>query len=484
MTHSHNKLLLLLFFTFLLVPLAYATDISQSDIPFVIEESGEYNLIENIHYDKSDSAITIKKANNVTLNFNNFSLKLSNHKSTGVLVKKSSEFTITGDAIKNVSSRMQKSNGITIEKSNNGLIQNVFTINNRNGLSIDDSSGITVQNSTFSHATKSGALVEHSTDIAFDDCVFADSHNGLTLSGANKDIVLTNSAFPSASFSNLNVQQVDGMMVDNCSFTNRGGSSKKPNLVQFGDANPEQLANDVIFRNCTIINRASETQSDNPAPEGLGIYQGSGFIVDFCVIDIDNTNQDPAADLSGIHISNPGLGVNGTVASNVIIRNSIIQGPATDGLYPDVGTSGVLIENNLVSGALKDGIFLAGTTGATVIGNTVINNGTNGIFVGETSTSNAIIGNVVNGNGFNPINSSLPPVGNGIAIASDSSTNTVQGNTVFNNAVNGIDDEGTNNQIFGNTAYANASNNYHSATDTITISSSGSAALVGTNISA
>lgn len=465
----------------LLTPLVYAKKIFQADIPLKITASGTYTLQENITYKDSEEAIKIE-SNNVIFDFNGFSLTLSKRKATGVLVKKVSDFTIKNDTIINKGCiRTQQGDGIKIVKSNQGIIQNSFTVQNNNGLHIKNSDNIQVLDSNFSQAKQAAALVEDSTNILFNNDVFEDSNNGLVLSGANENIVLNNSIFPSATFSNLLAQQVNNMMVENCTFVNVDGDPSKLNLVQFGDADPSQVANDVTILNCIIRNRPAP--GGNTSPEGLGLYQGSGFLVDSCVIDIDNTNQDPAADLSGIHISNPGLGINGTVASNVIIRNCIIQGPATDGLYPDVGSSNVLIENCLVSGAAKDGIFVAGTTGCTVINNTVVNNSTNGIFVGEVSPSNAIIANVVNNNGFNPITSSLPPFGNGISIASDSSLNIIQGNVVFNNAVNGIDNEGTNNQIFGNNAFGNANQNFHSVT-TIVVSSAGTATLAGANISA
>lgn len=466
-----------------LIPSLYAIDVFQTDIPLIITTSGTYVLQENVTYNQSENAIKIK-ANNVIFDFNGFSLTLSKHKATGIEAENISDFAITNGMIINNSSK-QEGDGIEIEKSSQGLIQNMFTMNNEHGLHIKKSNNIQIQNSNFSDAKKSGVSIKESSDIVLDNDTFAGGNNGLILSGANANIILTNSTFPNATLSNLLVQQVNGMMVDNCIFTNDGGSSSKLNLVQFGDADPSQVCNDVTISNCTIINRPAHTpRLGNTAPEGLGLYQGSGFLVDSCVIDIDNTDQDPAADLSGIHVSNPGLGSNGTIATNVIIRNCIIQGPATDGLYPDVGSSNILIENCLVSNALKDGIFVAGTTGCTVIGNTVVNNGTNGIFVGETSPSNAILNNVVSNNGFNPILSSLLPIGNGIGIASDSSDNLVQGNDTFSNAVYGIDDEGTNNQIFGNTAYNNGTGNYFAATDTIIISIPGTPTLTGANISA
>src|SRR5208337_4810349 len=125
-----------------------------------------------------------------------------------------------------------------------------------------------------------------------------------------------------------------------------------------------------IFTNCTIRNRPPE--GGNTAPEGLGLYNVSGVLVDSCIVDIDNTGQPQEIDLSGIHIGN-GTGVQ--VGTNVTIRNTIVQGPSTDGFYPDIGSTNIVIENCLASGALKDGIFLAGTSSSTVQNCTVVSNG-------------------------------------------------------------------------------------------------------------
>lgn len=458
----------------------------QHDIPFVIKKSGEYTLRENVSYMGSQNAITIV-ADNVKLDLEGHFIKLTNNNATGILVNNVSEFTITSDAIYNVSLLTQNGIGIHVIGSVKGLIENILTQNNFDGLLIEDSSNIRIKNSQFLDALDAGALVMGAENIHFDACVFNGSGNGLAFKGLNQDCTIIDSDFPDAVFQNLYVQQISGLIVENCSFTNTttGSSPTKPALVQFGDALLTQTCSDVIMKNCTIVNRPSHAPTlGNTAPEGIGIYNGSGFLVDSCVIDIDNTNQDPAADLSGIHISNPGLGASGTIASNVIIRNCIVQGPATDGIYPDVGTSNVVIEDCLVTGALKDGIFLAGTTACTVKNNTVTNNQTNGIFVGETSVSNAIYGNTVNSNGSNPIVLSLDPMGNGISIASDSSNNIVYSNVVFNNAVNGINDQGTGNQIFNNTAYAHPSGNYVSATDMIITGTPGSPTTTAENISA
>jgi len=453
--------------------------IYQNEIPFVITKSGEYRLAQNIFFNANGNAITIA-ANNVKLNLAEFSISLTNN-STGIFVNNVSEFEIKSDAIE--STNNTNCIGIHVFNSNKGLIKNVFTQNHVNGLIIEKSGNIAIKDSQFYGAGNAAVLVKESTNIVFRNCEFAQSGNGLTFNGSNNNCQIYNCNFPSSAFANLRAQQINGLIVENCLFNNNVGNPAKTALVQFGDAEPQQICKDVIFKNCTIINRPTGNNK-NTVMEGLGIYQGSGFLVESCVIDIDNTNQDPAADLSGIHVSNPGLGKNGTVASNVIIRNCIVQGPSTDGYYPDVGTTGCVIENCLAVGALKDGIFLAGTKNSTIKNNTVVNNGTNGIFLGETSVSNSIYNNIVNNNGFNPITNSLPPLGNGIAIASDSSKNTVQYNEVFNNAKNGIDDQGTQNQIFYNKAYANANKNFNATTDSIIVNRPGRPCKSAENISA
>lgn len=473
--------LLLFSALFMITYQALAIDIDQASIPFAITAPGQYNVVEELTYGGAGNAITIS-SNQVALNLNSFSITLSKNKAVGIRATQVSDLSISNGAIINSKSHTKKGSGIHLSGTNNVIINNINTVNNRNGLFIKESHNVHVIDSSFFHATKCDAFAKESKRVTFDSCTFTDGNNGLKLGGDNREFTVINCAFPNSKFSNLLVQEVDGMIIENCLFTNRDDNAAKANLVQFGDAKPSQICTNVIMRNCTIVNRPES--GGNTAPEGLGIYQGSGFLVDSCVIDIDNTNQDPAADLSGIHISNPGLGANGTIASNVIISNCVVQGPATDGIYPDVGTSNVLIENCLVSGASKDGIFLAGTSACTVSNNTVVNNGTNGIFLGETSVSNSIINNTVNSNGANPIISSIPPFGNGISIASDSSLNLVQGNTAFNNTTDGINDQGTNNRIFSNTAYANGSNNYVAATDTIITSIPGSATLTAANISA
>lgn len=413
--------------------------ITQKKIPLVIKCSGEYVLIENVSFKGNGNAITIA-ANDVKLRLNNFSIKVKKASGTAIFAENVSEIVIENDAIFNSATTNQTGNGIQLVNVTKALISNVFTRGNFFGLLIQNSSDVQILNSEFLNAVQAGASVSTSTNVVFNNCVFAGSaNNGLVFNGANQDCSVLNCEFPNAQFTNLLVQQINGMFVDNCSFTNTGGDPGKGNLVQFGDTNtPDQVANDVIFSNCTIRNRPAPGGNTNP--EGLGLYNVSGVLVDSCVIDIDNTGTAQEFDLSGIHIGN-GSGVQ--VGTNVMIRNTIVQGPSMDGFYPDVGSSNIVIDSCLASGALKDGIFVAGTKSCTVQNCTVADNGTNGIFIGEASTLAAIINNVVTNNGFDIItpitDPSIPPTGTGIGISADSSINLVQENQIFGNATNHSD---------------------------------------------
>jgi len=455
--------------------------IRQKNIPYTIKKPGEYRLAETVKYHGPGAAITIH-ADDVKLNLDSSSIILTSSSATGILVHDVSKFVIEGGAIVNEHVGAQSGFGIHILNAAHGLIKNVLTSYHLDGLLVENSHDIHAGASQFWRAEGAGAAVLKSTNITFDASLFADSGNGLIFSSTNTDCQVLNSEFPSSTFSNLYVQQINGLLVRGCLFNNGAGNPSKANLIQLGDALPAQTCNDVIIKECTIINRPAHSPVlGNTSPEGIGIYQGSGFVVEECMIDTDNTNQDPAADLSGIHVSNPGLG-SGTIASNVVIRLCVVQGPATNGLYPDIGSSGVVIEECLTTGAQKNGIFLAGTTASMVRNNIVVNNGTNGIFLGETSVGNAVSGNVVSSNGFILTSTSLPPAGNGISIALDSTKNLIQRNEVFNNAVDGISDQGTGNQIYYNTAYGNGAQNYNAATDTIIVSHPGDPARAAENI--
>ncbi len=423
--------------------------ITQEDVPVVIKQPGEYILAKSIKYSGSHSAITIA-ANNVKLNFRNCSIILENSDATGISVIDSSEVVIEGDAIINICHREQHGNGIHVCKSSDVQLKNVYTKHHHHGILLTDARNVSILNSQLSHSWQSGAAVKNSINVLFDDCVFEGSkRNGLVFSQDNRDCRVINSSFPYSQFTNMLVQQITGMMVSNCSFTDLGGDAEKSNIVQFGDVTHEdQIARDIIFQNNTITNRAG--CNTNTSLEGLALVNVSGMIVDTCIVDIDNTGSDPEDDLSAIHIGD-GSGTN--VGSDIVIKNSVVEGTAMNGIYPDVGSSNIMIDNVLASNALKNGIFLVGTSASIVKNSTVTNNGTNGIFLGEGSTNNSLSGNFVTANGQSIITSSTLPQGAGIGI-DESATNTLGiNNQVFANEGMSVQDLGSHNFFTGNSSF-------------------------------
>ncbi len=423
--------------------------ISQEDIPAVIKHPGEYILAKSVKYSGSHSAITIA-ANNVKLNLRNCSIILENSDATGISIIDSSEVVIEADAIVNICHKEQHGNGIHVCKSSDVQLQNVYTKHHHNGILVTESRNVSIVGSEFFHPWHSGVTVKHSIDVSIDNCEFEGSkRNGLVFSNCNRDCRVTNSKFPYAQQTNMLVEQITGMMVANCSFTDLGGDSCKTNIVQFGDVvNDDQIARDIIFENCTITNRAGENTNTNI--EGLALVNVAGMIIDSCIIDIDNTGSNQEDDLSAIHIGD-GSGLN--VGSDIVIRNSIVEGPAMNGIYPDVGSFNIVIDNVSVSNALKNGIFLAGTSASVVKNSTITNNGTNGIFVGEESQNNLIVNNFATSNGHSIIEDSSLPQGAGIGFDESASDNLVQNNQAFANEGMSFQDFGTHNFSTGNSSF-------------------------------
>src|SRR5260221_2977686 len=187
-----NQSRTILFLLTILAPIAYAKTISQKDIPLTITKPGTYTLKENIAYKGSKNAITIN-GDNITVDFNGFALSLSKKKAIGVLAENISNFTIENGSF---NAQVTTGNGIKVVKSNQGIIKNNSVNKTFNGLYINQSQDIQVLNSNFSEAGGSGVLVQDSTNVTFNNDTFADSNNGLTLSGANENIMLANSTFP------------------------------------------------------------------------------------------------------------------------------------------------------------------------------------------------------------------------------------------------------------------------------------------------
>jgi parallel beta-helix repeat protein len=444
--------------------------ITQKDLPFTIEESGEYELGQNLTFREEGAAITIAFAHNVKLRFKNFSIKLGQPEATGIAIHDSTEVTIENDAIKHSCEASQGATGtgISVTHSRKIVLSDLFLVNNGYGLIVDNSQDVVIRGSDFLKANIAGALVKGSTNVVFAHCVFSDNRIGLVWASAtkpNQDGKILDCSFPNATgLTNLLAQQINGLMISGSSFSSAGGTlGVTRNLAQLGDLDAEAQCNDVRIQDVTFISRSE----NNRTLEGLALINGSGFLLDSAVFDTDNTGETLTGTLAGLHIGTS----QGITYSNGIIRNIIVQGSPLVGIFLDQGTSGIIFEDSLVTGALTHGILFSKATLNSVQESTIRNNDKVGILVKGSSSLNALLYNTVQKNTI------------GIQIEAGSSNNTIQNSTIFGNSTSGISDAGTGSQIWNNTAFNNNSQNYITPlANPAVVVSPGATALTGQNI--
>ncbi len=481
---------------------SYATPaIPIFSVPFPITASGTYQLQNNVTFTPTalnPVAIPIS-ASNVVLDLGNFSITYldgtpNTLPATGIIVKPSfSDIIIQNGSLLNTKANQANDFGIIIQGANKVNVSKVHTDGSSIGLDVENSTDVRVYGSQFSNAnpagasTPSGAFVSGSTDVVFDTDVFNNDGFGIffndagvtTAGGLNQDCKVVNCSIPNAATQNLVALQLNGLLIDSCLFGNNT-TSNTTNLVQLGGGASDQIVNDAIVRNSSFTN-ALTGLANGTAQEGLLIAQGQNFLVDSNVFLNNNLGQDKVCqDFSGIHVAGQGVPVAGFV-----IRNNVVQGPAIDGIYPDIGSSNGLIEYNLTTGVQKDGILLDGTSFTTVQYNTSSNNGRNGIGLAQTSTFNTIWYNVASGNGVDGIfisTGGLNPAGCPGGPFDPSTNNSVQHNQVAGNGNFGVENQGgCTNEVWYNTAFSNTNGNYFPERHTV-INTPGKPALAAENI--
>ncbi len=448
--------------------------ICQKDLPIEIKCPGHYCLASELRPEGAGTVAITINSGDVVLDLNVFEIELNDATQTGILVNTSTNVVIKNGSLNNaipVSNPRAKpqirmlpyGNGISLVGAQKVVIENVTASGNFNGVSVLGSADVRILNSSFSQAIDAGVLVAGSGCVTIDTCTFVSDGYGVLISdeqGVNNTAKILNSCFSDSALQGILVLQVNGLVVDGCSITNEG-TFNTFNLVQLGGTSSGQIVSSAVVKNSTFINLAVA----GGTLEGLAIPQAQNFIVDSCLFINNNSGQDIVCnDFSAIHPGGAGFTVSGFT-----ISNNVIQGPAIDGIYPDIGSTNGLIENNRVSGVLKDGILADGTTYTTIRNNASSNNGRNGFGLAQTSSYNAIIDNVASGNAADGIfiagTQIFPIACPGTFLAS--TNNTVQYNASFGNGGFGVNDAASAelgvvlNEIFYNTAYTNGAGDYN-----------------------
>lgn len=324
------------------VPVAITT------LPFTITNPGQYYVLNDLTYSGDGTAITVA-ADNVTINFYNNTLALTNPAATAILVQNAHECAIANCIIQNAP------NGIILS----GCI----------GASLD-----------YSFLNNSGVVATGSRSITIADCSFKGSATGLMLEQNSSQISIIESTF-SEWQNSIVANDVSGLQIDSS--------------IVLG-VNPLTLTNTT---NVQISNSSFAGTNE------LSFASGEGAILNNVVVEalsgsalhIGTWDKLLAKDCIFIAAGDYALYIEN--GSNIHCIHCQFTDASTANVYLDNAT-GCLITNCKISDGVQNGLTLSPkATGNTIINCEISNNGQNGIEVAQNSLQNQIINNNVYDNG-------------------------------------------------------------------------------------
>jgi hypothetical protein len=427
-----------------------AHSIKIDHVPYVITEPGKYCVTKDLVFDGTGAAITVA-VSNVTLNFANHSLTLTDPGAIGILASGISEFVLQNDVIQTpVESNVATSVAIRLIDCKKVTIDGVFTLNTYFGIRATTSDDIRVVNSHFEHhrgiqeaplVSNAAISSEACTNVVIEDCVFTDN-DSLSDGGFNsqgivfRNVPSTNTVCRNCRVSNcelfntaLILNNVEGVIIETSSIQSNE-TTINTNLVTIGSGIVDGVdfhANDVIFRDVTFT-----CLTGLPGFDGILVGRGNGITFENVIIDVNSPDlpelpYHPAA----LHI---GIALQAedptSVVSNFVIRNSIIHNTPFRSIYSEPGNSGIVVDNCLITRGIDANIYFDDTEGSTVKNSEINQSQGFGIRLHTISTgsnNNAILSNVVSDNG-----------NDGISVDTDSLANLVKNNDFFVNAGIGI----------------------------------------------
>ena len=297
-----------------------------TSVPFICDVPGKYCVTEDLEYNGTQSAIMVT-ANNVSINFHNHSLKLSQSTATGIFAEDVEELVIENDKIwAPMPVANPSSIAIHLVNVDKATISNVFTEN-----------------------TSQGVQVEQSTDVLFTHCRFKDHIGGDATNGFSRALNILASAHvriedsicsgnSSAGYSiQLRLQQsckdcrisrcdfldagwaigaisIDGLLIEDSTIT--APADAFYNFIQAGSNQPFEC-NNLIVRNCTFMNKAARSDFD-----GIILSEGHGCILDTLAITINqpfDVSYIPAAINIGPYVG-------------TLIKDCVLPGTSSNGV--------------------------------------------------------------------------------------------------------------------------------------------------------
>ncbi len=430
-------------------------------VPVIISESGKYCVTTDLVYNGPNTAILVT-ADNVTINFHNHSLTLTNNLAQGIVAQDVSEFTLENDIIQGSTIfQTATSAAVHLVRVNKATLKNLYTKNTTRGIFIEDSTDIEVLHSLLEAHESSdltpppsttasflvlgsgngaGIWIAGSTGVTVDACTFQSAtienynpfrtNTAIHVELASENISIFNSSFFDW-FCTINVLQVEGLLIDHCVVKANIFSSF--HFVQLGDCDETHTANDAIIRNSTFKKYPTEVIDF----DGILLANGAGCLIENVVVDSSSFGTEGYS-AAALHIGIAEC----ALYSNVLVRQSIIKGFNTNTLYIDAGRN-VTVENSQLSSFFRT--VEMRDAAACVVKDCVISGGEVGVYL-NTTGKNAIMNCQI----FN-----CSTVGINVV---DSAGNHISGNSVYNNSTGISFPSGTPVEAYFNTACNNSTN--------------------------
>ncbi len=433
-------------------------------VPFVITTSGKYCVTKDLVYNGAGAAITVQ-ADDVSINFHNHSLTLTNSAAEGILVQDVREFTLENDMIAGSSIfRTPTSAAIHLQRVTKATLKELYTLNTTKGIFIEDSRAVDVLHAHLeahesddttppsgpsiapltivNNAVGAGIWIQNSQDVSVQDCHFQSPDLDFSavrvnvafhVEGDSENISLLGSTF-SEWYSSINVLKVNNLLVDGCDI--KAATNSSLHGIQIGDCLEGNSANGIIIQNTNI--RKYPTEQINF--EGIFLVNGSGC-------EITNVTVNPASfqyyySAAPLHV---GLFDCGTY-SDVVVKNSVFGG--INSMVVNLESArNVLIENCKLTGQnFEDPIVNLLDAEGCWIKDCSISDGVVGVYFNNTSGMNSVTGCQI----WNQSNCGIL-----VTESEGASPNHISNNSLFNNGTGISIPVGSRTEVFFNTSCNN-----------------------------
>lgn len=383
-------------------------------------------------YTGSGAAITVE-ADNVTINFANHSLFLTDPAAEGVLAVDVEEFTLLNDKISlNQISNVSTSNAIRLSGVSKAKIDNIYTENTLRGIRIEDSNDITITNTHHKNhvggnndvvpLSGTGIEVRFSTGVTVDNSFFEGSSgannfgDGSIAVNGGSNIIITNTKHSDVAQALFVAGASKGILVDN--LVANFNSEAFYGGINIGGADDEDPTTDIILQNVTLTNLDALEGWD-----GINVGLASGLRFDNIIIDVDTSIANdftPAALHFGCFLIN-GCNEGEKTSSQGLFTNIVINNINAYGLLVESGRD-LVFDNIEVTGSVAANAYIDSALGV-AIQNSYIGDSSDGdgIVVTEKAVSTTIFNNTVTGND------------DGILILAGATNTSVDSNRVFGN---------------------------------------------------